>query len=384
MAEKIKVAHVAYDLQIGGVTNILNQLLQNPIAGFEQILILLSQTEVIPAGFQNIKTYRLQNPLTEQFSLKGFADIWLRPGKHYNEVVNKLKEIHEQEKFDVYHFHGLPKDLPIGTLLKSRTPGLKLVYTDHLMRITTGEYGGLRTKALAFLYRRFYNHYNVIFVSQTIADAAIFFGFINPARKSRIIENSVNLAGSKVKSDYALSGKTSIVYVSRISAVKGHFLLPTVAELLINKHQYRSFEFVLIGPGELTDKLKAEIKARGLDDYFRVQGPMQNVPDLLPAFDMAVFPSEREGLPVALLEKMAAGLSVVASAIPEIKNVIRHPDEALLFPVNDPEACAAQLMRLVQDPSLRERTGAAARKAVEERYAEPLASRYAAFYNSLF
>lgn len=384
MAEKIKVAHVAYDLQIGGVTNILNQLFLNPMAEYEQILILLTGTGDLPGGFQHIKNYRLNYALPEKFSLIGFADIWLRTGKHYNNIVGKLSEIHEQEKFDVFHFHGLPKDLLIGALLKRRSGDLRLVYTDHTKRITKSEYGSLRTKALTFLYRQFYKHYNVIFVSQAIADAARSFGFINPARKCRVIENSINVTESKVKPDYTLSEKASIVYVSRISAVKGHFVLPAVAEILIHKHQYKNFEFVLIGPGELTDKLKEEIARRNLADYFQIQGPRQNVPELLTDFDLAVFPSEREGLPVALLEKMAAGLPVVAADIPEIKNVIQHPEEALLFPVNDAETCAAQLMRLVQDQSLRERTGAAARKAVEERYAEPLSSRYAAFYNSLF
>lgn len=380
----MKVAHVTYNLAIGGVTNVIHQLTERESDGLEQILILLMDADCLPADLHHIKIYKLNYALAGKFSLKGFIGIWLRPSRYFSEIVKKLQKIHEKEKFDVYHFHGLPKDLQIGSLLKRRTPGLKLVYTDHLMRITSGEYGCLRTKALAFLYRRFYKPYNIIFVSQTIADAASSFGFINHALKFKIIENSVNLAGSKVKSDYTLSGKTSIVFVSRISAVKGHFLLPTVAELLINKHQYRNFEFVLIGPGELTDKLKTEIAARKLDSCFRILGPMQNVPELLPGFDIAVFPSEREGLPIALLEKMAAGLPVVASDIPEIKNVIQHPDEAQLFPVNDSEACAAQLMRLVQDQSLREKTGAAARKAVEERYAEPLATRYAAFYNSLF
>lgn len=380
---RIKIAHVTYSLPIGGVTNVIKQLLSKKEEGVEQILILLSETEPIPAELASIKVYKLNYNLPEEYSLNGFLNIWLRPTKFYGEVVNKLKEIHESEQFAIYHFHGIPKDLPIGTLLQKQCNRLELVYTDHLMRITNNEYSGLKTKALAFIYKQFYKLYHVIFVSQAIFNSAKELGFVNPNRKNKAIENSIDSSGITVKTDYKLAEKIEIVYVSRISAVKGHFLLLPVAELLINKYGLKNFKFILIGPGELTESLQTAIQANKLENYFELRGPMQNVPGLLYAFDMAIFPSEREGLPVALLEKMAAGLPVVASSIPEIKNVIQQENEALLFPVNNAEACAAQLNNLISDLKLRETIGTTAKKSVEERYNTSLMEKYLEFYKEL-
>lgn len=379
--KKLKIAHVTYSLTIGGVTNVIRQLLERKSEDAEQILVLLSTTEEIPADLAGIKTYRLNYNLPEEYTLSGFAKLWLQPKKYYGEVVSRLKEIQEQEQFDIYHFHGIPKDLPIGKILQE-TSKIKLVYTDHLMRISNEE-RGVKTKLLSFIYKQFYKSYNVIFVSQAIYNRAKQLGFVNASNKNEVIENSIDAAKVVVKKTYTIADKINIVYVSRISAVKGHFSLLPVAELLVNKYKLSNFRFVLIGPGELTEQLQAAITSRNLDTYFQLRGPLQNVPALLGEFDIAVFPSEREGLPVALLEKMAAGLPVVASDIPEIKNVIKNTGEALIYPLNNAEACAEELYKLIQSPDLREKTGAAARQAVKERYSTPLLERYLAFYKGL-
>ena len=378
---KLKIAHVTYSLPIGGVTNVIRQLLERKSEDAEQILILLSNTEDIPADFAGIKIYHLNYHLPEEYTLSGFAKLWLQPNKYYGEVVSRLKEIQEQEQFDIYHFHGIPKDLPVGKLLQQACK-VKLVYTDHLMRISKEEQG-VKTKLLSFIYKQFYKPYNVIFVSQAIYSRAKQLGFINISNKNEVIENSIDAGKVTLKNAYTIADKINIVYVSRISTVKGHFSLLPVAELLINKYKLSNFRFVLIGPGELAEQLQKEITARNLDRYFQLRGPLQNVPALLAEFDMAIFPSEREGLPVALLEKMAAGLPVVASDIPEIKNVIRNSGEALIYPLNNAEACAEQLYRLIEDPQLREKTGIAARQAVKERYSTPLLERYLVFYKGL-
>lgn len=383
-SKKVKVAHVIYNLTIGGVTNIIKQLITAQPESIEQILILLcDEGDKLPDGFENQKVYRLQCQLPETYTINHFFRIWLRPEKYFGKVVQKLNEIFEKEHFDIYHFHGIPKDLPAGTLLQRRHKEIQLVYTDHLMRIVKGEYSSLNSRLLAFIYSRFYKSYNVIFVSKAIADTASALGFVNRKRKNSVIENAIDVKSIPVKSDYAIPGKASIVYVSRISAVKGHFLLLPVAELLISKYHCSNFEFTIIGPGELTAQLEEEIKKRNLSTYFNIAGPMQNVPSFLYKYDIAVFPSEREGLPVALLEKMAAGLPVVASSIPEITNVIQNDDEALIFSNKNADDCAAFLFNLLTDEGLRRRTGIAARKAAESRYSTPLHEKYNAFYKTL-
>jgi len=385
MCKKKKViAQVLYNLNIGGVTNVVERLLRDLRQEYELVLIILADPKAQDLPGLPVKTYRLSASIPDVHSLLDFSLIWLRPGKYFSPLVKDLVDIVEKEKINVFHFHGLPKDLLIGKLVQDQCPELKLVYTDHLMRIAGNEYRWGTRKLLSLLYKRFYHSYHVLFVSKAIADRAQKLGFINKTNQSQVVENTVDADRILRKSEYNFKDLVSIVYVSRISKVKGHFLLPLVAEILIRKFQITNFCFHLIGPGELTDDLQNEISSRGLDQYFSLEGPRSNVHELLCDFDLAVFPSEKEGLPVALLEKMAAGLPVVASDIPEITNVIQYPNEALLFPVNNPDACASQINRLINDQGLREKIGTAARQAVAMRYAEPLGYKYAVFYQKLF
>jgi len=363
---------------------VVQRLLRDLNQDYELVLIILADPETQDLPGLPVKTYRLSANIPDVHSLLDFSLIWLRPGKYFSPLVKDLVRIVETEKINVFHFHGLPKDLPIGKLVQDQCPELKLVYTDHLMRVGGNEYRWGTRKLLSLLYKRFYHSYHVFFVSKAIADRAKKMGFINRRNQSQVIENTVDADRILRKNEYSIKDVVSIVYVSRISKVKGHFLLPQVAEILISKYQITNFCFHLIGPGELTADLQNEISSRGLDHYFSLEGPRSNVHELLFDFDLAVFPSEKEGLPVALLEKMAAGLPVVASDIPEITNVIKHSDEALLFPVNNPEACASQISRLINDQGLREKIGTTARQAVAIRYAEPLGNKYAVYYQKLF
>ena len=381
---KLKVAHIVYSLSIGGVTNIVERLLRDKKEWQDLVLIVLADPDAGLSESYSCSRFNLKASIPDVYTLKGFLSIYFNPKKYFSAIVDDLVAIVETEKINVFHFHGLPKDLPIGSLLQQRVRDLKLVYTDHLMRIAEKEYSWLTIKILSRIYRKFYKPYHVIFVSKAIANRAEELHIVNKRKYAEVIENTVDLSRITQKTDYNCKGLFRIVYVSRISKVKGHFLLPEVAKILISKYQTTDFCFHLIGPGELTESLQEQINNMELGNKFLLEGPRSNVQEILAGYDMAVFPSEKEGLPVALLEKMAAGMPVVASDIPEIKNVIQDPEEALLFPVNNAAACAAQLYRLMQDQQLRNRIGTTGRKAVENRYAASLADRYAAFYKKIF
>jgi glycosyltransferase involved in cell wall biosynthesis len=85
---------------------------------------------------------------------------------------------------------------------------------------------------------------------------------------------------------------------------------------------------------------------------------------------IALLPSYREGLPKALLEAAACGRPMLAADVPGCRELVRHEANGLLVPVRDPAALANALARLADDPALRRRLGAAARRTVEGEYAE--------------
>ena len=99
----------------------------------------------------------------------------------------------------------------------------------------------------------------------------------------------------------------------------------------------------------------------GLSERFRVLGWRRDIPDLLAAADVLVLTSRFEGMPIAVLRGMAAGLPVVATAVDGTPEAIVHGHTGLLVPPGDVGEIAVALTRLGADPMERRRMGHAGR-----------------------
>lgn len=143
--------------------------------------------------------------------------------------------------------------------------------------------------------------------------------------------------------------------------------------------------FLIIGDGPLRDEL--EDQALQLDltpEYVRFLGSRQDVPDLLSALDIFVLSSEREGLPVALLEAMAASRPVVATQVGGIPQVIQDGHNGLLVSPHDAAGLANAILTLIQDSALRESMAREAYRTVEGRFStKVIAQQIVALYDSL-
>jgi len=133
---------------------------------------------------------------------------------------------------------------------------------------------------------------------------------------------------------------------------------------------------VLIGDGPERGTLERLAAAIGLSDRLRFAGARADARSLLPAFDVAVVPSiEREGMPLAALEAMDAGLPLIASRLGGLCEVIDHERTGLLVPPRDPGALSAALRAALQRPDLARSLGEAARQSVERRYRAAMMAR---------
>jgi glycosyltransferase involved in cell wall biosynthesis len=106
----------------------------------------------------------------------------------------------------------------------------------------------------------------------------------------------------------------------------------------------------------------------GLAGEVHFLGSRQDVPDLLNAMDIFVLPSYSEGVSLALLEAMAAGLPVIATAVGGLPEVVTDGQTGLLIPPRDAVALAGALERLLAAPALAQHLGANARDYVREHY----------------
>ncbi len=168
----------------------------------------------------------------------------------------------------------------------------------------------------------------------------------------------------------AEGGPCRIVCVASFEEVKGHRYLLEACSLL--RERGVQFRCDLVGDGPLRREIAALIVRNSLDEHVWVLGaqPRPEVLRLLAAADAAVLASyptpqgKREGIPVSLMEAMAAGLPVVASAISGIPELVTSGVSGVLVPPADPHALADALQRLAEDPELRLNMGHAARDAV--------------------
>jgi glycosyltransferase involved in cell wall biosynthesis len=149
--------------------------------------------------------------------------------------------------------------------------------------------------------------------------------------------------------------------VGRLVALKGHrYLIDALAAALPSIPG--PVRLVVFGDGPLGPALRARAAAAGIADLVVFAGFRDDVARLLPALDVVVFSSVSEGLPMALLEAMAAARCIVASDLPGIVEAVRHGCEALVVRPAAPADLRAALVRAAADAELRARLGQAARQ----------------------
>lgn len=175
-----------------------------------------------------------------------------------------------------------------------------------------------------------------------------------------------------------------VATVGRLSAQKGYrFLLSALAQL-IAEDPATPAQLVLLGDGELRQELENQAQAEGIAKHVVFAGFRSDVAAVLRAVDIVVFSSLYEGLPIALLEAMAAGCCLVVTDIPGNLDAVRHEDEALVVPAGKSGPLARALARLITDTGLRTALGAGARRRFEQSFtAAAMVGRYERLYRSL-
>jgi len=155
--------------------------------------------------------------------------------------------------------------------------------------------------------------------------------------------------------------------VARLAPQKGvgHFL-EAAAQVLRARPQTI---FVLAGGGPLEHEIRTRAAALGLDrERMRILGHVEAAEDLYPAFDVLVLSSLYEGLPYVLLEAMARGVPVVATAVQGSRDAVEDGVTGLLAKPGDIQALGDQMLRLLADAALRQRIGATALDRVRQHF----------------
>ena len=154
--------------------------------------------------------------------------------------------------------------------------------------------------------------------------------------------------------------------VARLSAEKAHeVLFRAVAACVPSVPQIR---LVVIGGGQRESELRNLARKLGIDSRTTFMGSRRDVPDLLPGLDVGCLSSVYEGVPITLVEAMAAGVPVVATDCGSIRDTVQDGEQGFVVPVGDVDAFADRLQRLARDESLRTRLGKSGRARVEDEF----------------
>lgn len=173
-----------------------------------------------------------------------------------------------------------------------------------------------------------------------------------------------------------------IATVATLKEQKGHRYLIDAAATIVPQHP--DCHFLFVGDGKLRGKLQAQVRESGLSGNIHFLGSRRDVPDLLAASDLFVLPSLWEGLPMALIEAMAASMPVVATAVSGTVQVMIPGETGLVVPPGNSQMLAGAMIELLSDPARAQAMGIAAKQRVQAEFsAEKQANEHLALYRRL-
>jgi glycosyltransferase involved in cell wall biosynthesis len=294
-------------------------------------------------------------------------------------LVRELRQLVDKLKPDVIHTHRY-KEILLGAIL-SGTKAPRHVVTIHGYEPPT---------SLLLRWRTFVS--NTLCIGAALLRGGRFIvvadhlrkSFMIPRNRCVTINNGIQLPGPAMfegEQKFPDHSKAAVIgWVGRMVPVKGlSTLLRAVAEMTWTPPP----TLLLIGDGPERASLEQLAESLGISQQVRFLGFVENTLPFYKQMDLFALPSHHEGIPMALLEALGAGLPVVASSVGGIPNVIGAPGVGVLVDSRSPSEWATALTELLKDRGRMQALGACARTHIQANFSlEGMASRYLAIYES--
>lgn len=372
MSDKPLIVHVLYRLDTGGMEHIIVSLINATRDRYRHAVIALT-------GFGVLRG-EIEDAVTVCLSLEK------KPGKDWPCYFRFWRALRTLKP-------DLVQTYNIGTL--DLAPVVRLAGVRHLVHAEHGRdaadpqgdnprYLGLR-RWLAPLIDRY------VAVSTDLQDWLTDRARVRPS-KVVYIENGIDVAAFSLShaaprrrlGSFAPPGTLLIGNVARLDKVKDQAGLIAAFKLLRDTAGHADCRLIIAGEGPQRDELERQITQLGLVATVRLLGNRDDVPELLAECDVFVLSSIAEGMPVTLLEAMAARLPVVATDVGGVGSVVEAGITGTLVPAGDPRALAGALGMYAADETLRRRHGDAGYARVNAQFGlEAMVTAYVNLYDSL-
>ncbi len=351
-----KVLFFVDSLTFGGVEKAILQIMEGMDRNLWQPVLVYHRAENIQPLLQKVDQLEVKRIETPRMPL-GTAGM---------KQIPPLMKILREERPAVFHAHlswSLACKWGIVTSILARTP-VNVITEQLFLDVSYTRMARLQQRLIAAGVGKY------IAVSQGIAEK-LQQTFQIPKRKIRVIYNAVEGADSTSTSTpqklielQRETKKPVVLCVARLDEQKGQrYLLDAALEV-------PEAIFAFVGEGPDRTKLEDQVHRLKLEDRVLFLGFQHNVRDWLNACNVFVLPSLYEGLPIAILEAMAAGKPVIATDISGNREAVTDGVTGCLVPPQDAHSLAVAIRSLLGDPALGERMGQAGRKIVLEKFSE--------------
>lgn len=305
-------------------------------------------------------------------------------------IILAFKLFSMRKKYEIVHFHGA--SLPLIVCL----PLLKLLRKKIIAKVLASRIGteAGSLKGRYFFLGNLFAHMlkrtdAYIAISKEIVDSLRREG-INPKNifhisnfvDTEIFKPADDKARLLIKHSLSVDKKLVINFTGRIVKRKGIDVLINTMEK--NKEILTKAILIIIGTGPEEDRIKNLVSRLGITENVKFIGHSSEVFKLYQASDIFVLPSYAEGMPNSLLEAMACSVSVVASRIGGVVDVVEDGKSGMLFNPGDPISLSSSMLRLIEDSELRRRLGEEARKVIMKDFSiESITANYMDVYREV-
>jgi glycosyltransferase involved in cell wall biosynthesis len=354
--KRVKVLYVFAALPVGGA----EEVLVTEVEGldrtlFEPLVCVLSE----------------KGPVGEMIESRGIPVVALHRMKSHrfdHRIIRDLYRLIKDEKAEVVHTH-----LYDGNKYGRLAGGLARVpcLISHYHNV----YPRRRTKYHLINWILSYLNDRIIAVSQAVKESVVAYDRISP-RKIQVIYNGIDLSrfkgdfkGAEVRQMFGVKpGDFLIGIVARLEEQKGHIYLFRALRHLIP--EFPRIKVLVVGEGTLRSALESQVRQMGLSEQVLFLGTRKDIPEILASLDLFVLPSLWEGFGLAIVEAMAMGIPVVATAIGGVDEVIRTGQDGLLIPPGEVPSLVAALRGGILDPQKYRGMGQQGKKTAGQKFTQ--------------
>ena len=366
----MRVALVIDSLKVGGAQRLISAYASNAAAHEIVPIVITLREDNAPFIVDSIRSAGIRLIALPRASL---LDL-----RRYQRLVRLFKV----EKVALVQTHLTYANI-LGSLA-AHAAGIPVIATLHSVAVRKGSTSKVLKWIENFVLRKYATR--ILAVGQMVAD-------INRRnygkRKVDVIPNGIPKPKfpqvkerERLRREITGNGSHPIVItVGRFSHAKGYEDMIEAFGIL--QQRAANPKLVMVGSGTTVDHIKEQISDLNLDHSVILTGEREDVPSLLALSDVYASSSHREGLPLAVLEAMMAGLPVVATSVGDIPNVVTE-ETGVVVPPHHPELLADALEDLLKNPKKREAMGQAAyRRAMNEYSVDAWMRKHLALYREV-